>query len=154
MSVKVAFFDVDGVLSVPRYRHPDGSIKPGGTDDWWLDFNIKHADTYKDCKAPNCMKSAIALLRESNTKIMVLTEEHLSFTLNNKAKWVFENYGIPFEDIIWVDNKDAKIDIIKRYCKIHDIPLDECLFVDDTFPIVIKASIEGIHSMHISEFLK
>lgn len=152
-NILIAFFDIDGVLSVPRYDVGNGVLKPGGTQDWWIEFNMDRNNTYDTCRAPITMVNFVKELRKRDIIIKCITEEHSSFALNNKAVWVEKQYGIPFEDIFWVDNKDAKVPMILKYCKMFNYLPNEVLFVEDTFPTVLQATTERICAVHISEFI-
>ena len=152
-NIQIAFFDIDGTLSVPQYDVGNGVLKPGGTQEWWLEFNMDRDNTYRTCRAPVTMVNFVSELRKKNVLVKCLTEEHSSFAFNNKAVWVEEQYGIPFEDIFWVDDKAAKVPVILKYCQLFNYEPKDVLFVDDTFPIVLEATVAGLCAKHISEFL-
>lgn len=65
-----------------------------------------------------------------------------------------EKYKLPLENVIWVDDKEKKVDMICRICRLKGIKdLSDVLMVDDTFSILLKASEKGISTAHISEFV-
>lgn len=171
---KLAFFDIDGTLSVPQYDFASviesekgnlevyqefkdfvgGNLLNGCEESKWVDFNILNSNSYANCRAPVTIVNFVKKLREKGTVVFALTEEHFSFALNNKAKWVHEKYKLPLENVVWVDDKEKKVDMICRICRLKGIKdLSDVLMVDDTFSILLKASEKGISTAHISEFV-
>lgn len=87
-NIKYIFFDIDGVLSVPRYKNFDKEEYVSGfTDDDWLKFNVISDHPYKDCIAPKTMQKFVHILHTNKKlckKIFCLTADDNSFSYNSK----------------------------------------------------------------------
>lgn len=153
--IKYVFFDIDGVLSVPRYKclETDKYVS-GFSDEEWIKYDVLSEHPYKNCIAPKLMKTFVQRLYENPCfceRIFCLTADNNSFSYNSKKKFILENYsGIEENDIILVASADMKIDIIKYIAMRDKINLAECLIVEDTFQTIIDAELTGISNLHIA----
>lgn len=153
--MKAAFFDIDGVLSVPRYMI-NGEIKPGGSYEWWKKYNEASRDTYAYCRAPKCIKEFTRKLKAQGTDCFILSRETLPEAQVNKGLFIDQNYPGIFDmsgSRIYTKTDDGKIDVIMQYCRLHNIWLSDAYLLEDTFETILKASTAGIDAHHISEFL-
>lgn len=153
--IKYVFFDVDGVLSVPRYKNFDKEEYVSGfTDENWLKFDIFSKHPYKDCIAPRAMKKFIHILHKNRglcKKIFCLTVDDNSFSYNSKKKFIKENYPeITEEHILWVASANMKTDVIRYIAERDKINTKECLLIEDTFQTIIDAELMGISNLHVA----
>ena len=152
-SIKMAFFDIDGVLSVPSYFR-DGRFTPGGNKEWWDDFTKNNEDAYIDCKAPKVLKDFLTFLEEQGIFLYILSTEDNTDAIEAKRKFIKrEYYNIKFEDYIFVEDDCLKVPILKTFAASKGLKNSELYFLDDTFNLVLEASDKGFNSHHISEFL-
>lgn len=150
--MKYAFFDLDGVLSVPRYNM-DGRIVCGGPSDWWEKYNSLHTDAYRLCRSPRFIKKYVANLNKNGVKCYVLTVARKNCTKQNKETFIAENYKNMFEKILFVEENAQKVEVMIAFAEEHGVPRDEIYFVDDTFQNDIDAAVAGINAHHVSEFI-
>ena len=150
---KIAFFDIDGVLSIPQYRI-NNKIKPGGSPEWWKNFCDSNENPYKDCKIPKLVYNKLKTLKEIGVKLYVLTTENIPSAKKAKHLFIENNYSDFFDEnhIIMVSNDKEKIDTLMLQIT-KSIKNEEIYYLDDTFNLVLNASSLGFDAHHISEFL-
>ena len=154
LTQKIAFFDIDGVLSVPRYLR-DGEYKPGGTSEWWKKVTEESDDVYQYCKVPKCIKEFVNNLRQEKVKLYTLSTEPLESAKRCKKKFLKQNYQefFPEECQIYVSKDIDKITVLSSFAKENNIDFANIYYLDDTFSLVLQASELGVDAHHISEFL-
>lgn len=153
-NMKYIFFDIDGVLSVPRYKNFDKEEYVSGfTDDDWLKFDVMSEHPYKDCIAPKTMQKFVHILHTNKKlckKIFCLTADDNSFSYNSKKRFIKEHYPeIKDANILMVASADMKKDMIRYLAERDNIKLKECLLIEDTFQTLIDAEIAGISNLHV-----
>ena len=153
--IKYVFFDIDGVLSVPKYRSSDTcEFVSGFTDEEWLKFDIISEHPYKDCIAPQFMKEFVSILannRGISKRVFCLTADNNSFAYRSKIKFIAENYPeIASTDVIMVSSKELKVDVIKYIAEKHNIKLKDCCLVEDTFQTIIDAELADVSNLHVA----
>lgn len=153
--IKYVFFDVDGVLSVPRYKNFDKEEYVSGfTDENWLKFDIFSEHPYKDCIAPKTMKKFVHVLHKNRgicKKIFCLTVDDNSFSYNSKKRFIKEHYPeIKEENMILVASTGMKKDVIRYIAEKDNINVKECLLIEDTFQTIIDAELAGISNLHVA----
>lgn len=153
-NVKIAFIDVDGTLAIPRFKNNDGQIKCAMEDNVWFNRCNSRTDMYKYCIKNKKLEDFMIKLKNNGTIFYVLTEETNSGAYFNKIDFVLSNYPEIFNDyhqILFVDNKNKKSDLMKTIANKNNINKNKCLLIDDTYSVCQKASINGFSVMHISE---
>lgn len=153
-NIKIAFFDLDGVLSIPRYKNSDGIITCGMLDTDWFDRCQNEDDIYKYCIPPKQIINLLQKLKNNNTLLFVLTHETNSGAYFNKVDYVLKNYKDYFTDyrhVLFVNKTENKIKLIKSYAKKYKLTLDQCLLIEDTYDTCLLATNNNIKAMHISE---
>ena len=151
--IKYAFFDIDGVLSVPRYK--DGKkFVVGGTEDWWINYLKKEKEPYKYCGVPIRLRFLLKQLKDSGVKIAVLSQEPIPEGRVAKKDFIKYRYVGLIDDfnVFFTDTEKGKVDFLAKFAAENNIKPPEILFVDDTFSIVLAAHNAGFNSHHISEF--
>ena len=153
--IKTVFFDVDGVLSAPNYFDKDlGKCTIGFSDKVWLEFLEENKeDSYKDCKVPTYIISFINDLITKGITLYVLSSVENELEAKAKTKFLNHNFKDIFKRYRYVRTDDQKIEFIKDFCRDYDMNLDECMLVDDTYMLLLKAHCEGIKAVHIANIL-
>ena len=151
---KIAFFDIDGVLSVPRYL-VDGEYKPGWTSEWWKKVTEESDDVYRYCKVPKCIREFVNDLQQKKIRLYTLSTEPLESAKKCKKKFLKQNYKefFPEDHQIYVSKDVYKMTVLSSFAKDDDIDFSDIYYLDDTFSLVIQAAALGIDAHHISEFL-
>lgn len=154
--VKVAFFDLDGVLSVPRYIDKNGATNCGMIDNDWFNTCQEREDVYKDCIAPFQVINLLSELKKDGVKLFVLTHETNSGAYFNKVNFILDKYSeffSSYKDVLFVSKPMDKIKLMKSLANINNYNYSECLLVEDMFDTCLQANNEGFQVMHISELL-
>lgn len=157
---KIAFFDIDGVLSIPRYlntsRHTDGNkYVPGGTDRWWKSYCEENEHPYEACIVPHVIKVYLSDLLNSGCELFVLSQESFDAAERGKRDFIKMRYSREFNDdhVCIVKTNNEKISTMIRISEERHIPKSHVEYWDDTFSNVLLASTTGIDAHHISEML-
>lgn len=153
--VEIAFFDIDGVLSIPRYDDGYGYIRCSISDDeaWFQKVNWSE-DCYKLCKANPKAIELLEELTKKNVRLFALTHETNSGSYFNKVNFVLNNYSKYFKSyrqVLFVDNQIRKIDLMDVICSKYAIKKKNCLLIEDSFDVCMKASSLYYRVCHISE---
>lgn len=151
--VKVAFFDLDGTLSIPRYESRSG-VGCGMPDNVWFDYNNRSSNTYRDCLVNPKAVGLLRDLRGLGVELKVLTLETFSGAYFNKVRFVLEKYPEFFEgyeDVLFVSGREDKTRMLKSIAKGMGLSHSEMLLVDDNFDVCLQANNEGFQVMHVSE---
>lgn len=154
-NIKYVFFDIDGVLSAPRYLNEENKFVSGFSDNGWVEYNVNVPQSYKNCVAPKLVKQFVSACALANKRIFCLTADANAFSYFSKVDFVLSNYP-EFEnerDILFTDSPKLKLDLISYIAKRDSLRIDECLLVEDTYPTLVEANQLGISTMHISHLL-
>lgn len=154
--MKVCMFDIDGVLSIPKYKLENNNFVSGGTQEWWIKYNIGKTGTYDNCKVPKQLLDFMSQLKKDNVILKCLTAEGFADAYFNKVDFVLTNYApyfTTYKDIIFVPSAKDKVWYMENYAKNLGYTYDDIMLVDDTFDTIIEASTKGFLTKHISEFL-
>lgn len=89
--IDIAFFDLDGVLSVPRYETGLGIKCALPDEDWFQEVNWC-SDVYRHCEPVPQVIKLLEQLKKRNTRLYVLTHETNSGAYFNKVDFVLEHY--------------------------------------------------------------
>lgn len=154
MKYSIAFYDIDGVLSIPRYRIND-KLKVGGSKDWWENFCKNNPNPYKDCKVSDSVYESLRSNYEAGTDCYVLSVETVTEAKEAKIKFIKDNYGDYFDDnhILFVSKDEEKVPFMVEMIENLSLDPSDTYFLDDTFALVCDASARGINAEHISWFL-
>ncbi len=147
---KYVFFDVDGTLS--EYRYNDilygGKCPELGCQSL---ENYLFGDLFYKARPLKTMQRIVEKL--DSDKIFVLGSTVTNNEINQKYKWLAENYlNIKQENIIFICSTSLKPNVILEYSKYYNIPLDKMVFVDDRLDALRKAEELGITAYHPSSF--
>lgn len=154
-NIKYVFFDIDGVLSAPRYLNKENKFVSGFSDNDWIEYNINFPQSYKNCIAPNLVKQFVSACALADKKLFCLTAEDNAFSYFSKVDFVLSNYP-EFKnerDILFTSSSKLKLELIEYIAKRDSLRIDECLLVEDTYHTILNANQLGISTMHISHLL-
>ena len=158
-NIKLAFFDLDGTLAIPRYEYND-KIRPGVSEKTWerisMDVNV-----YKDCGIPKAVREFVNELYYNSAIVYVVTQETWAPAFKAKLKFLTDNYPVISPDNVYyaVDNIDKYRLIEALYIKAYgewDPPLHKSnvFYLDDDYNMVLKMNNARYDAHHISEFLE
>lgn len=153
--IKLAFFDLDGVLSVPRYK-TDSGIKCALPDNAWFQKANWGSDIYKYCEPVPQMIKLLEQLKKNGVQLFVLTHETNSGAYFNKVDFIlahYKDYFNSYRQVLFVNKMEKKTELMKVLCSRYAVPKRQCLLVEDTYNTCIQASNDGFQVLHISEFL-
>ena len=155
--VKIFFGDVDNTLLCLKMYDPNGKRIVGFAEyDDWLEYNI-YNNAYINCQAPAGMTNLINYLHNNGAKIYGLTECSNSFEYNskyNRLREVYDGIFTQHGDLISIDTRKNKVKIMKIIAEKEKVPLDEIMFVDDSYSEIMEAFDAGIFAMHTTEAME
>ena len=150
---RLAFFDMDGTLCAPRF-YVNGNLVPGMSDEDWTAFCKKNgADTYRFCKTVTPVAEYAAELRARGAELYVLTAVQTEEEIAAKRKYTQLHFPGMFTDVIGVEHDADKLDVIAKIAKEKGIAAEECELVEDTYSLVLKATVAGIRATHVSHLI-
>lgn len=148
--IRLAFFDVDGTLSAPRY-YIDGVMQIGGTARTWIDYCRVHGDdSYEYCYGVKPVREHAEELKKEGVRLFVLSSVMSDYEGPAKTKFVKRVYPDLFEDFFYVHEDDQKLTVIREIAAGEGVSLSECELVEDTLNTLFKAASIGIVPMHVS----
>lgn len=153
--IDIAFFDLDGVLSVPRYETGLGVKCALPDEDWFQEVNW-NSNVYRHCEPVPQVIKLLEQLKKRNTRLYVLTHETNSGAYFNKVDFVLEHYKDYFpsyREVLFVNKSEKKADLMSVLCSRYDISKKHCLLVEDTYNTCIQVCNDGFQVLHISELL-
>ena len=153
--IDIAFFDLDGVLSVPRYETGLGVKCALPNEDWFQEVNWC-SDVYRHCEPVPQVIKLLEQLKKRNTRLYVLTYETNSGAYFNKVDFVLEHYKDYFSsyrEVLFVNKPEKKADLMSVLCSRYGISKKHCLLVEDTYNTCIQVCNDGFQVLHISELL-
>ena len=147
---RLVFFDVDGVLSVPRYPI-NGRMTIGTTSEAWIEYcRIHGEDTYAYCTGVAPVRAYAEKLRREGARLFVLSAIACEEEGIAKDKFIDRLYPGMFESCHYVYHAEDKIPFILRFAEERRIPAASCTLVEDNLDILFIANTAGITPMHIS----
>lgn len=150
MTTKLAFFDVDGTLSVPIFKKDD-HFEIGFSEEEWKEYCLIHKeDSYEFCKPVLPIKRYAASLKEQGALLYVLTTSGSSNETLAKEKFIATHFPGLFEEVIAVDADKKKLDVIQAKAKDHNVPLEACELVEDTFATLLYVNEYHIKPTHVA----
>lgn len=148
---KLAFFDIDGTLCVPRYKDKYGKYVCGFTDAEWFEFcENSGKEGYRNCITVKPVERYAHSLKEKGVKLFVLSTAQSFGEIEAKKAHILETFPSLFEEVITVEHDSIKMDVIKEYADRFGCELRECEIVEDTYSTILKANDLGIKATHIS----
>ncbi|MBQ8093694.1 MAG: hypothetical protein IJ242_08980 [Clostridia bacterium] len=146
---KLAFFDVDGTLSVPVF--PDGDrLGIGLTNDAWLDYCIANPENgYHLCRPVPAAREYARKLLDNGARCYVLTTSTFSYETSAKEVFIQKHYPGLFEQVIAVSSNSLKIPVILAMARHAGLDPDCCELIEDTYTILLEADRQGIKATHI-----
>ncbi len=153
-SVKLAFFDVDGTLSAPRYPHENGRMDIGFTEDGWLAYCEKTGPHgYDFCRPLPPVRAFAEELHRAGTRLFVLSScshpnEHAA-----KTGFIQTHYPDLFEDFFYVIHDGEKVPLMEKAARDAGVPLSSCMLVEDTYSTLLKAYAAGIIAVHVANIV-
>lgn len=124
---------------------------PGMSDEAWLEFCRKNGeDTYRFCTPVPQVTAHAEELRRTGAVLFVLSASQSEEENAAKRKFVRVNMPGLFEEVITVDADDKKIPTIRRIAEERGVALSDCEIVEDTYGLVLKATVAGINATHVS----
>lgn len=142
---KLAFFDYDRTLFTHSY--PTAGEKHLSYEEECFEELAHQKKRHAGDKPVKCMQHLVNLLKENGCVVYILTHE--CFNLRNEMKLhdAKKYYGI--DKLLTTDSSAHKVDMIKAVAKVHNVPLDECLFVDDKMDAIYDACAAGISAIPV-----
>lgn len=148
--MKLAFFDVDGTLSVPRYLI-DGTYRIGAPKTEWIAFCKEHREnSYEYCLTIPEVRAYAKQLKEEGVKLYVLSAVSSFYEKAAKTKFVKDHYPDLFDGFFYVNGDEEKLQVLSEMAALQEVPLSECVLVEDNFSLLLEALGKGIEPVHIS----
>ena len=151
---QLAFFDVDGTLSAPYFRQPDGTLNIGLTEQGWLDYCASEKeDAYQYCEPVIPVRAYARKLKGEGASLFVLSKINSEDEIAAKEKFVELHYEGLFESVLTVRDDKDKIEVIRRLAKERGVELSDCELVEDTFMNLLYAYWNGIKGTHVAHLI-
>ena len=152
--IRLAFFDVDGVLSAPQYPSGEGDLSIGFTTENWLAYcEEAREDSYMPCRPLPCVKKFASSLKAEGVKLYVLSTVFSEYEPAAKKKFIDTHYPGLFEEYIFVPEDLQKVDAILRTAEEYGCSPQECVLVEDTYNTLLAAYPHGITCVHLSNII-
>lgn len=147
---KLVFFDVDGVLSVPRYDI-GGRMTIGTTSEKWAEYcRIHGEDAYEYCAGVGPVRSYAVRRKQEGARLFVLSAVSCKEEIWAKDKFVERLYPGLFEACFYVNDPADKIPFILKKAEEEKLPVGDCELVEDNLDVLFGANTAGITPMHLS----
>ena len=144
------FFDVDGVLSVPRYLI-GGRMTIGTTSENWKAYCRLHGDdTYEFCHGVGPVRAYAEKRKAEGARLFVLSAVICEEEERAKDKFVERCYPGLFESCHYVYEASEKIPFILNMAEKEGVSAADCELVEDNLDILFAANTAGITPMHLS----
>ena len=147
---KLVFFDVDGVLSVPRYLI-GGRMTIGTTNEKWKEYcRIHGEDTYEYCVGISAVRKYAEKRKAEGARLFVLSAVACEEEERAKDKFVARCYPGLFESCHYVYHSSEKVSFIQETAERMGVPVSSCELVEDNLELLFDANTAGIIPMHLS----
>ncbi|MBQ1490722.1 MAG: HAD hydrolase-like protein, partial [Blautia sp.] len=120
----------------------------------WLSYCEERGEAaYEDCTPLPGVSEYLWKLKWEGARLFVLTSSTLE--IETRAKKVFVDKHFPglFDEVYAVEHDAEKVPFIVEMAEKEEIPLAECLLLEDTYNTVLAAHERGIAGVHISNVL-
>ena len=147
---KLVFFDVDGVLSVPRY-HMDGRMTIGTTSEKWIAYcRIHGKNTYEYCTGVGPVRAYAEKRKREGARLFVLSAVACEEEEHAKDRFIERLYPGLFEACYYVYEAADKIPFIVNKAEAEGVTVSSCELVEDNLDVLFAANTAGITPMHLS----
>ena len=151
---KYAFFDVDGVLSAPRFMNDNNEFVIGFDKEGWKNYLDTHGkDAYKYCDSIPKLDKYINTLINEGCKLYVLSAISYENEKDAKIQYLNEKYPGIFKEYFFVYSSLDKVKFIEEFSRKNNIDIQQCMLIEDTFDILLDAHNHNIISIHVSNIL-
>lgn len=153
MKTQAAFFDIDGTLSAPYYP-VNGELKPGMTDEQWLQFCKEYdGDSYRFCKPVEPVRRYAERLRAEGAVLYVLSTSQGESEDRAKKNFIEKHYPGLFQEVLTVRKDAEKVVRIRSLAEASQIPPEACELIEDTYRIILDAVNCGLKATHIAQIV-
>ena len=151
---KVAFFDMDGTITAPRFIDNGEYVCGFNLRAWVAHCERLKEKSYDACSVLQPVVDFAKQLASDNIPCIILTVacskgEHI-------AKRAFlKDHGLEnlFPRIIFCTDSKEKPDIILSYAAHNHLTPSDCMLVEDDYMCVLRAHDMGIQAAHISNII-
>lgn len=142
----IAVFDIDGVLAVYEF----GDCRHGVDDETWEDSFTEDINPYT--YAMPLPKLQEFIKKKGMDKVFVCSQASL-YEQKPKLDFVKDNYGIPEDHVLFVENKTEKVNVLRLLKKSRSVPECRIALVEDTVKTLDSILQCGDYvTVHISSF--
>ena len=135
--IKAALFDFDDTLCIHTRRPRDVRVET----DYIMNF-IREEDNWSGSVPSKHMKKFIDICIKRNIQVGLISSTGYFVSMQAKHKWAEDNYGVKFENYC-VGKPELKLVELAAIAQHIGCKKSEILLVDDLYPTLEKASIEG-----------
>lgn len=144
---KYIFWDIDGVLAPYRINghveDPEGKNKGASVEEINEGcFLVRQPSKFMQNVVATC----------GSKQNIILGHCTIQKEKDDKQIWLDRHYPSITERILIFEH-EPKYKALIEYCDLHNISLDDVIFVDDTLSILREAERHGINAWHISSFM-
>lgn len=151
MTIQLAFFDLDGTLSAPRYVGADGVPVIGFPVDEWKSFTAeKQEHSYDACRPVPYVQSFAENLKKKGVRLFVLSLTLYPGETLGKHRFIETWYPGLFEEVITVDHSEDKPAVIIDLAEKNHLKPENCLLIEDSLPALYQAIASGIRCCHVA----
>lgn len=151
--IKIAYFDIDGVLSIPRYPFgKNKTIVPFGSDDKWKPFIKDNANGYDQCYASTEIKNWIEKLRAKGVIVKSLSAADDSEIPAKKA-FIEKNYTGLIDEMLFVPSSHDKVAKMEEERLKYGFDAFEMVLIEDHHNTLIEIADHGFRGIHTAWFL-
>lgn len=151
--LKIVYFDVDGVLSIPRYPFgKNDAIVPFGSDNKWQPFINNNKNGYSECYAPKAVRKWMKTLKENGIIIKSLSAGN-NTEIPAKTEFLNNHYSGLIDEMLFVPSagdKSAKMTAEQKYYNFEPF---EMAIVEDHHNTLIDIADHGFRGIHTAWFL-
>ena len=152
--IKIAFFDLDGTLSVPEYRNNGKPVIEFPSIDEWVNYcETAGRDAYQYCRPVEAVKKYAAKLKTAGVKLYVLTAVMSDAEIEAKKVFLEKHYKGFFEDMLTAGSAKEKREIIRKTAEAEEAQCGECELVEDAFSTLLDVLSDGVKATHISQLI-
>lgn len=141
---KTVFWDIDGTLAPYRFN---GKITAQPDDD-----HIKNIENGIFLERPPSKLMTRILNNIPSKQNIILGHSCCQKEIDDKTIWVDKHFS-NIDDAIFVTYPESKAKAIIAYCVNKNIPISNCLFIDDDPRNLAPALNAGISSWHVSSLI-
>lgn len=153
-NIKIAFFDLDGTLSVPEYRNNGEPVIGFPTISEWVHYcETAGKDAYQYCKPVVVTKKYADEMKSAGIKLYVLTAVMSNAEIGAKKVFIKDNYDGFFEELLTVGNASEKREKIRQVAEMEGVSCRECELVEDDFSTLLDVIGDGVKTTHISQLI-